>query len=80
MLGHAGIIRLSPDDEVELGLGICEGIETGLHHLLARRFAVPKLQRNFVRDAGRAVKLLDSIYREMPIYGYSDCHMSCNYG
>jgi len=30
MLGKAGIIRLSPDDEVELGLGICEGIETGL--------------------------------------------------
>jgi putative DNA primase/helicase len=30
MLGSAGIIRLSPDDEVELGLHICEGIETGL--------------------------------------------------
>jgi hypothetical protein len=30
MLGSAGIIRLSPDDEVELGLCICEGIETGL--------------------------------------------------
>ena len=30
MLGNAGIIRLSPDDEVDLGLGICEGIETGL--------------------------------------------------
>jgi len=41
-------------------------------HLLARRFAVPKLQRNFVWDAGRAAKLLDRIYREMPIYGYSD--------
>ncbi len=37
------------------------------HHLLARRFAVPKLQRNFVWDAGRAAKLLDSIYRDMPI-------------
>jgi hypothetical protein len=36
-------------------------------HLLARRFAVPKLQRNFVWDAARAAKLLDSIYREMPI-------------
>jgi hypothetical protein len=35
--------------------------------LLARQFAVPKLQRNFVWDAGRAAKLLDSIYREMPI-------------
>jgi hypothetical protein len=30
LLGEAGTIRLSPDDEVELGLGICEGIETGL--------------------------------------------------
>lgn len=37
------------------------------NHLLERRFAVPKLQRNFVWDAGRAAKLLDSIYREMPI-------------
>jgi hypothetical protein len=36
-------------------------------HLLARRFAVPKLQRNFVWDPGRAAKLLDSIYRSMPI-------------
>lgn len=30
MLGNAGTIRLSPDDEVTIGLGICEGIETGL--------------------------------------------------
>jgi len=30
MLGRAGIIRLSPDDEVQQGLGICEVIETGL--------------------------------------------------
>jgi hypothetical protein len=35
MLGNAGIIRLSPDDEVELGVGICEGIETGLSLLAA---------------------------------------------
>jgi hypothetical protein len=35
MLGKAGIIRLSPDDEVELGLGICEGIETGLSIIAA---------------------------------------------
>lgn len=35
--------------------------------LLCRSFAIPKLQRNFVWDAGRAAKLLDSIYREMPI-------------
>lgn len=36
-------------------------------HLLARRFAIPKLQRNFVWDGNRAAKLLDSIFREMPI-------------
>lgn len=30
MLGRAGIIRLTPDDEVTLGLGIAEGIETCL--------------------------------------------------
>ncbi len=36
-------------------------------HLLARRFAIPKLQRNFVWDGGRATKLMDSIYRQMPI-------------
>ena len=30
MAGAGGVIRLSPDDEVELGLGITEGIETGL--------------------------------------------------
>src|SRR5262245_38146099 len=35
--------------------------------LHARRFAIPKLQRNFVWDARRAAKLLDSIYRNMPI-------------
>lgn len=35
--------------------------------LLARRFAIPKLQRNFVWDARRAAKLLDSVYRDMPI-------------
>jgi hypothetical protein len=36
-------------------------------HLLQRSFAVPKLQRNFVWDPGRSAKLLDSIYRDMPI-------------
>lgn len=36
-------------------------------HLLKRRFAVPKLQRNFVWEASRAAKLLDSIYYQMPI-------------
>src|SRR5262245_31873011 len=35
--------------------------------LQARKFAVPKLQRNFVWDARRAAKLLDSIYHNMPI-------------
>jgi uncharacterized protein with ParB-like and HNH nuclease domain len=36
-------------------------------NLLERRYAVPTLQQNFVWDAGRAAKLLDSIYKEMPI-------------
>jgi len=36
-------------------------------YLLERRFAVPKLQRNFVWDPGRAAKLVDSMYRDMPI-------------
>jgi len=36
-------------------------------HLLAHCFAVPKLQRNFVWDPGRAAKLLDSMYYNMPI-------------
>lgn len=36
-------------------------------HLQKRRFAVPKLQRNFVWDPGRAAKLLDSMYKDMPI-------------
>ena len=31
------------------------------------RFAIPKLQRNFVWDPGRAAKLLDSVYYQMPI-------------
>jgi DNA primase len=30
MLGNAGVIRLAFDDEITTGLGICEGIETGL--------------------------------------------------
>lgn len=39
-----------------------------LHDLLLKKcFAVPKLQRNFVWDSRRAAKLLDSIYRDMPI-------------
>jgi hypothetical protein len=33
-----------------------------------------------VWDAGRAAKHLDRIYREMPVYGHSDRHMSSNYG
>ena len=35
MLGKQGVIHLSPDDEVTQGLGICEGIETGLRILLS---------------------------------------------
>jgi hypothetical protein len=30
MLGHAGVVRLVPDAEVTLGLGLAEGVETGL--------------------------------------------------
>lgn len=30
MLGNAGVVMLSPDAEVTLGLGICEGVEDGL--------------------------------------------------
>lgn len=30
MLAPAGVIRLAPDEEITVGLGICEGIETGL--------------------------------------------------
>jgi putative DNA primase/helicase len=34
MLGHQGVVRLSPDEEVLEGLGICEGLETSLRTLL----------------------------------------------
>jgi hypothetical protein len=34
MLGKAGVIRLTPDENATLGLGIVEGIETGLRILL----------------------------------------------
>ncbi len=36
MLGSAGVVRLTPDEDVTLGLGLCEGIETGL--ALLQRF------------------------------------------
>ena len=35
MLGRAGCIKLSPDEDVTLGLGICEGLEDGLSILLS---------------------------------------------
>lgn len=35
--------------------------------LQLKQFAIPKLQRNFVWDPSRAAKLLDSMYRSMPI-------------
>lgn len=34
MLGHKGVIRLSPDEDVTLGLGLTEGVEDGLAVLL----------------------------------------------
>ena len=33
--GKQGVIRLTPDENVTLGLGICEGIEDGLSILLS---------------------------------------------
>jgi len=38
-----------------------------LRHVDSGRFAVPKLQREFVWDGPKAAKLLDSIVAEMPI-------------
>ena len=35
MLGRQGVIRISPDDEVTMGLGITEGVEDGLAVLLS---------------------------------------------
>jgi len=35
MLGRQGVVRLSPDDEVTMGLGITEGVEDGLAVLLS---------------------------------------------
>jgi putative DNA primase/helicase len=35
MLGRAGVIRLTPDEDVTQGLGICEGVEDGLAILLS---------------------------------------------
>jgi putative DNA primase/helicase len=35
MLGRHGVVRLSPDDEVTMGLGIVEGIEDGLAVMLS---------------------------------------------
>ena len=41
-----------------------------LHKMLdSGQFAVPKLQRTFVWDGAKAAKLLDSIYRQMPVGG-----------
>jgi hypothetical protein len=42
-------------------------VQTLLRQLDEGRFAVPKLQREFVWTGARAAKLFDSIYREMPI-------------
>ena len=35
MLGRQGVVRLSPDSEVTMGLGITEGVEDGLAVLLS---------------------------------------------
>ena len=36
MLGQQGVVRLSPDDHVTVGLGLTEGIEDALAILLSR--------------------------------------------
>lgn len=38
-----------------------------LQHVDEGRFAIPKLQREFVWDGPKAAKLLDSIFARMPI-------------
>ena len=42
-------------------------VQTVHSHLIEKRFAIPKLQRNFVWDGNRAASLLDSVYRNMPV-------------
>ncbi len=42
-------------------------LSTLLRAIDERRFAIPKLQREFVWDGPKAAKLLDSIVRGMPI-------------
>ncbi len=42
-------------------------VQTLHSHLRDKRFAIPKLQRNFVWDGNRAASLLDSIYQAMPV-------------
>ena len=42
-------------------------IQTVHSHLIEKRFAIPKLQRNFVWDGNRAASLLDSVFRDMPV-------------
>ena len=42
-------------------------VQSFLRDVDGGRFAVPKLQREFVWDGPKAAKLLDSIYRGMPI-------------
>ena len=52
MLGRQGVIRLSPDEEVTLGLGLTEGVEDGLSS-----FAV-RLGAGVGRDLGRCHRAL----------------------
>jgi hypothetical protein len=42
-------------------------ISVVLNDMLAGKYAIPRLQREFVWDGQRAAKLMDSIYKEMPI-------------
>ncbi|MBI4766664.1 MAG: DUF262 domain-containing protein [Deltaproteobacteria bacterium] len=42
-------------------------ISAVLKDISAGKYAIPRLQREFVWDGSRAAKLMDSIYKEMPI-------------
>jgi uncharacterized protein with ParB-like and HNH nuclease domain len=44
-----------------------QSIQSLFRHIDMGRFAIPKLQREFVWDGRKAAKLFDSIYQGMPI-------------
>jgi hypothetical protein len=60
MLGRVGVIRLSSDESVTTGLGICEGIETGL--ALAQRLGWAPIWVATSAGAIRNFPLLPGLY------------------